>query len=322
LALDWLRQRKGDKPWALIVGHKAPHSFYEPEPKYAHAFDYVNITYPASAFRLEDKPAWYQERLDTWHGLYGPIFSYRKNWPDRSPEGVRAFAAMVRAYWATILSVDDSVGRLYQFLAESGQLDRTLIIFTSENGLLLGEHGMVDKRTAHEPSIRIPLVVRYPGLTPPQKPQVVRQMTLTVDIAPSILDICGVPPLPNIHGRSWRKLASGQSDPEWRKSFLYWYNYEKQFPYTPNVRAVRTDEWKYVRYPHGDGTPDRHKAELYHLASDPDELHNLIDDPRYAGKVQELRTEMDRLLRSLGAVPDPMPLDEGIKKHLPDMKTR
>jgi len=322
LALDWLRSRKGDRPWALIIGHKAPHSFYEPEPKYEHAFDYVNVPYPASAFLLEDKPAWYRDRLDTWHGIYGPIFGYRKNWPDRSPEGAAAFAAMVRAYWATILSVDESVGRLYRFLQETGQLDRTLILFTSDNGLLLGEHGMVDKRTAHEPSIRIPLVVRYPGLTPPDKPVVVRQMTLTVDFAPSILDICGVPPLPKTHGRSWKKLASGQPDPQWRKSFLYWYNYEKQFPYTPNVRAVRTEEWKYVRYPHGDGGPDRHKAELYHLASDPEETRNLIDDPRYADKVRELQAELQHLLQAVGATPDPMPLDEGIQKHLPDPKIR
>ncbi len=77
---------------------------------------------------------------------------------------------MTRAYWATILSVDESVGRLYDYLRQSGQLDRTLIIFTSDNGLLNGEHGMIDKRTAHEPSIRVPLVVRYPGLTPPDRP--------------------------------------------------------------------------------------------------------------------------------------------------------
>jgi N-acetylglucosamine-6-sulfatase len=305
-----------------MIGHKAPHSFYYPEPKYEHAFDYVNIPYPASAFQLGDNDPWYQERLDTWHGIYGPLFDYRKNWPDRSREAVRDFAAMIRAYWGTILSVDDSVGRLYAFLQQNGELDNTLVIFTSDNGLLDGEHGMIDKRTAHEPSIRIPLVVRYPGLTPPNAPRVVSEMTLTVDFAPSILEICGASPLAKVHGQSWKKLASGQPDPEWRHSFLYHYNYEKQFPYTPNVRAVRTDEWKYVRYPHGDGGPDRHKPDLFHLPSDPDEVHNLAGDPRYAAKIAELDAELQRLLTATGAVPDKMPLDEGVKKELPDPKIR
>lgn len=322
MAEDWLKNRSSDKPWALMIGHKAPHSFYFPEKKYEHAFDHVNVPYPASAFLLDDNDCWYKERLDTWHGIYGPLFEWRKDWPDESPQGVAAFANMNRAYWGTILSVDDSVGRLYQFLADRGQLDNTLIIFTSDNGLLAGEQGMVDKRTAHEPSIRIPLVVRYPGLTPADKPRVVPQMTLTTDFAPSILDICGVPPVKKTHGRSWKKLASGQADPGWRKSMLYHYNYEKQFPYTPNVRCVRTDDWKYIHYPHGDGGPDRHKADLFHLSVDPDEKYNLIDDPRYADKVAELKAELERLLVETGAVPDKMPLDEGVKKELPDESIR
>ncbi len=322
IAKEWIAGRGGKRPWALILGHKAPHSFYEPEPKYAHAFDHVNIPYPASAFLLDDNDSWYKDRLDTWHGIYGPLFDYRKNWPDRSPGGVKDFAAMVRGYWGTLLSVDDSVADLYRLLAENGQLDNTLIIFTSDNGLLSGEHGMIDKRTAHEPSIRIPLVVRYPGLTPPGKPRIVSQMTLTVDLAPSILDICGAAPLERTHGRSWKRLAMGQADPGWRTSFLYHYNYEKQFPYTPNVRAVRTNEWKYIRYPHGDGGPDRHKADLFHLSADPGEATNLCGDPRYAGKVAELDAELNRLIAETGAAPDAMPIDEGVKKELPDAKIR
>ena len=104
------------------------------------------------------------------------------------------FEKMVRAYWGTLLSVDDSVGRLYAYLEKTGQLDNTLFIFTSDNGLLEGEHGMVDKRTGHEPSLRIPLVVRYPGLTTTAK--TIEAQTLTLDFASSILEICGAPPLP------------------------------------------------------------------------------------------------------------------------------
>jgi N-acetylglucosamine-6-sulfatase len=321
LADKWLRGQRGGQPFLLMLGHKAPHSFYYPEPKYEHTFDQVVIKYPASAFQLEDKPKWFQARLDTWHGIYGPLFDYRKKFPDRRPEAVKDFAAMTRAYWGTIQSVDDSVGRLYQVLRDLGELDNTLFIFTTDNGLLNGEHGMVDKRTMHEPSIRVPLLVRYPGLVPAEKPRVIEQMVLTVDFAPSILDICGTEPLKKVHGQSWKRLAQGDAT-GWRTSWYYEYNYEKQFPYTPNVRGVRTDRYKYIRYPHGDGGPDRHLAELYDLRSDPEESRNLIKDPKHAGTVKELSAELERLMRESDALPDKMPIDEGIKSGLPDQKIR
>jgi len=322
MAEEWIRGRSSDRPWALMVGHKAPHSFYIPEAKYEKAFDGEEIAYPKTAFDLESNPAWYKERLDTWHGIYGPLFDYRKNWPDRSPAGVKAFGTMVRAYRGTILSVDDSVGRLLRLLQERGELDNTVIVFTTDNGLLEGEHGMVDKRTMHEPSIRVPLVVRYPGLTSPSRPHVVDAMVLTEDFASSLLDLCGLPPLPRSHGRSWKKLAMGQPDPGWRTSFLYHYNYEKQFPYTPNIRGVRTERWKYIRYPAGEGLPDRHSAELFDLVQDPAESRNRIGDPALAPVVRQLQADLARLLRETGADPDRMPLDEGVKKTLPDAKIR
>jgi arylsulfatase A-like enzyme len=319
LSLDWLKQRRAGQPWLLCLGHKAPHSFYYPEEKYAHVFDKVDVQYPASAFHLDDKPEWIRQRLYTWHGIYGPLFEWRKNFPDDRPEAVKDFAAMTHAYWGTILSVDDSVGRLLAYLEQSHQLDNTLIIFMGDNGLLNGEHGMVDKRTAHEPSLRVPILARYPGLT--KTPKVIAQQVLTLDIAPSILELCGAPPLQNIQGKSWVKLVR-EGDPTWRTSWLYEYNYEIQFPYTPNVRAIRTEEWKYAHYPPGDGTPDKHLAELYNLKSDPDEDHNLILDPAYAGKVVELRAALEKLLKDTGVEHDTMPLDQGIKTTLPDQKIR
>lgn len=320
LAADWL-QRPHTKPWCLMLGQKAPHSFYFPEEKYAHAFDHVKIEYPKSAFHLDDKPAWIKQRLYTWHGIYGPLFEWRKKFPDDRPEAVKDFAAMSRAYWGTILSVDDSVGNLYRQLESSGELDRTIIVFMGDNGLLNGEDGMVDKRTMHEASIRIPLLVRYPGLVPADQPKKVPQLILTVDVAPSVLELCGVVPPANIHGRSWKKLVQS-GDPDWRKSFFYHYNYEKQFPYTPNVRGVRTEYWKYIHYPHGDGNPDRHLAELYDLQHDPGELRNLIRDPAQAGRIKELQAELHRLMSATGIERDEMPLDEGIKSQLPDQKIR
>jgi len=319
LAEDWIRDRSGDQPWAITIGHKAPHSFYYPEPQYENALADVRIPYPPSAFMLDDNPAWYVDRLTTWHGIYGPLFDYRPAYPDTRPEGVVAFEEMVRSYWRTILSVDDSVGRLYALLEELGTLDDTVFVFTSDHGILNGEHGMIDKRTAHEPSIRIPLVVRYPGLTAPDAPREVDRMVLTTDFAPSLMALVGATATPGMHGQSWVPLAQGEDLPDWRQSYVYMYNYERQFPYTPNVRAVRTEEWKYIRYPNA---VDRHKSELFNVAEDPDELVNLIDDPAQQARVAELHAELDRQLDALGAWPDPMPLDEGIGQELPDEDIR
>ena len=320
VALEWLRRDHGGKPWALCIGHKAPHSFYTPEDKYAHVFDSVRVPYPDTAFHLENKPAWIKERLYTWHGIYGPLFDWRKKFPDARPDAVRDFENMVHGYWGTILSVDDSVGRLFQYLEATKQLDNTIVVFMGDNGLLEGEHGMVDKRTAHEPSIRIPLLVRFPGLS---KGKVVQQQVLTIDVAPSLLQLCGANPLENIHGRSWVKLVH-EGDASWRKSWFYEYNYEKQFPYTPNVRAVRTDDWKYIHYPHGDRSPDKHLPELYDLKHDPEERLNLANDPKRQKLAAEMKGELARLMKKTGLTPDndKMPLDEGIRNELPDQKIR
>lgn len=320
LATQWLKQPH-NKPFLLMLGHKAPHSFYIPEPKYSKVFDNVEIKYPDTAFNLEGKPQWIKDRLTTWHGIYGPLFEWRKTFPDTSAEGVKDFAAMTRAYWGTILSVDDSVGALYSTLKELGQLDNTIFVFMGDNGLLNGEHGMVDKRTMHEPSIRIPIIVRYPGLTSTNIPKVIQETVLTVDIAPSILDLCNAKPLKNIHGKSFKKLVQ-QGDNNWRKSFFYEYNYEKQFPYTPNIRGVRTDEWKYMHYPHGDGTPDKHLAELYNLKNDPEERFNLINDPQFSNVLKDLQKELKKLMKQTGVKKDIMPIDEGIKKELPEQSIR
>ena len=320
LAMDWLKQQSAEKPWCAFIGHKAPHSFYTPEEKYAHAFDEVRVPYPATAFQLDDKPAWIKQRLYTWHGIYGPLFEWRKKFPDDRPEAVKDFENMVHGYWGTVLSVDDSVARVRAWLEETKQLDNTIIVFMGDNGLLEGEHGMVDKRTAHEPSLRIPLVVRYPGLG---AGKVVPQQALTVDMAPSLLELCSAPALPKSHGQSWVKLVQS-GDPAWRTSWFYHYNYEKQFPYTPNVRAIRTDRWKYIHYPHGDGSADKHLSELYDLQNDPGETKNLINDPKLAATITELKAELAKLMLATGldAQTDKMPMDEGVKSELPDAKIR
>lgn len=320
LAIDYIKEgRPKERPFCLIVGHKAPHTPYTPEPKYATIFDGIDIDYPHSSYRLVGKPQWIVDRLDTWHGIYGPVYGYRKEFPDRSASGVLAFEAFVRAVNATVKSVDDSAGEIYQALNAAGVLDDTIFVFASDNGAFLGEHGMTDKRAMHEASIRIPLLVRYPRRIEPGT--VVDKLVLNLDLAPSLLELCGARSMAGVQGRSVVPLLGGNRD-EWRTSFLYEYNYEKEFPYTPNVRGVRTEDWKYIHYPHGDGSPDRHHAELYDLVSDPGEMRNLIADERYRAKVEELKAELERLQRETKALPLMMPIDEGVKDVLPDAKIR
>lgn len=132
-----------------------------------------------------------------------------------------------------------------------------------------------------------------------------------------------MPSLPHFQGKSWVNLVE-HGDPAWRTSWFYYYNYEKQFPYTPNVRGVRTDSWKYIHYPHGDGTPDTHMAELYNIEFDPEERHNLIANPKYGPVVADLKALLSERMRETGLTEfnDRMPVDEGIKQELPDAKIR
>lgn len=320
MAEKWIEQQSDDKPWMLMLGHKAPHSFYFPEKKYEKVFDHVEVNYPHTAFELDDKPLWLQKRLTTWHGIYGPIFDWRKDFPDTSASGVMQFQNMIRAYWGTILSVDDSMGRLMKLLEQRGELDNTVIIFMGDNGLLEGEHGMVDKRTMHEASIRVPLLMRFPKLAG-GKAKRVPQQVLNEDIAPTICELAGAEPMRNVHGKSMVKMLD-KGDPNWRTAWFYHYNYEKQFPYTPNVRGIRTDQWKLIRYPHGDGGDDRHMGELYDIKNDPMETTNLIKDPSQVARVAALRKQLTELMTANGILHDKMPMDEGIKGELPDKAIR
>ena len=301
-ALNWLQQKR-DKPFLLILGQKAPHGGpIQPEPRFEHALDNVMVPRPKNAddYAAPGKPAWLKESYPTWHGGGGPLYN------------LKTLEGLTRAYLATLLSVDESVGRIYDALKQRGQLDDTVIIYTSDNGFVLGEHGRTDKRTMYEESLRIPLLVRYPPLV--KAGTVVDKMVLSLDMAPSIVEFGGGKSLKGIAGLSWKPLLEGKKV-KWRDAFLYEYNFEKQFPYTPNIRGIRTDEWKLIRYPHGDGSPDRFTSELYHLTEDPLEQRNLIDDPRWVTQRKKLEGELDKLSKQIG--PEKMPVYEGITNVLP-----
>ena len=161
---------------------------------------------------------------------------------------------------------------------------------------------------------------RYPGLV--SQPKGIEAQTLSLDFAASILEVCEAPPLPKTQGRSWKSLVT-VGDPDWRTSWYDEYDSKNRFPYTPNVWALRTDEWKSIRSSHTDGSRNRQPAGLYNLKNDPGETANLIADPEYQSLVGRLSQELEeRIAESDPDGEDRMPMDEGIKGELPDEKIR
>ncbi|MEZ5041685.1 MAG: sulfatase-like hydrolase/transferase [Saprospiraceae bacterium] len=187
-------------------------------------------------------------------------------------------------------SVDEGVGMLFAALEKSGQLDNTMIIYTSDNGMLMGEHGQFNvKRWAYDPVLRVPLLVRYPRLV--SAGSVREQMVLNIDLAPTLLELADVEPIIPIHGQSFVPLLQDSNAP-WRKAFLAEYFLEKVSPRERPWKAIRTERWKYIDYTE-EGIP----SELYDLQADPEEEHNLINNPEEETNVDALKKQLDDLLK-------------------------
>ena len=190
-----------------------------------------------------------------------------------------------------LLAVDESLGAIMRAIDAQGELDNTIIVFTSDHGYWYGEHGLdEERRLAYEEGLRIPLFIRYParvaaGLRP-------GQMALSIDMAPTLLELAGETPPGNLHGRSLVPILDG-GNPEWRSSFLVEYYSDTVFEriFEMGYKAVRTDRYKYIRYEDLEGMD-----ELYDLDADPYELRNVIGDPRYASVLAEMQGELNRLL--------------------------
>lgn len=172
-----------------------------------------------------------------------------------------------------------------------------------DNGFAFGEHGLIDKRTAYEESMRVPMLARCPELFGGGR--VVEQMVANLDIMPTVLEAAGVPAPAGIDGRSFLPLLQGQNTP-WRESLLYEYYWERNYPHTPTLHALRTDRYKYIRC-HGLWDLD----ELYDLQEDPIESHNLIFSPEHRSTVRELNQRLFEVLQETGGMSIPLYPDRG-----------
>jgi N-acetylglucosamine-6-sulfatase len=193
----------------------------------------------------------------------------------------------------SLMAVEEGVGEILKALKETGELDNTVIVFASDNGYFYGEHGLsVERRLAYEESIRMPLLIRYPKAI---RARTVRnEFALNIDLAPTLLDLAGVSAPNTMEGRSLVPLLKG-AKPEWRESFLIEYYSDKVFPRIRQMgyKAVRNERWKYIHYFELEGMD-----ELYDLKSDPYEMRNVIRQPGAAKVVEEMKKELERLLKA------------------------
>jgi len=197
----------------------------------------------------------------------------------------------IRERQEMLLAVDEGLGAIMDAIDAQGELDNTVVVVASDHGYWYGEHGLfVERRLAYEEALRIPIMMRFPGRIPAGiRPT---DMALSIDVAPTMLDLAGVTPPDSIQGMSLVPVLKGE-DPEWRSSFLIEYYSDTVFEriYQMGYKAVRTNRYKYIRYEDLDGMD-----ELYDLANDPYELRNVIGDPRFADVLGDMDAELNRLL--------------------------
>ena len=207
----------------------------------------------------------------------------RRRWAVRfaTPE---LYQASVANYYRLITEVDMTVGRLRKALERMGAGQNTVIVYSSDNGFYLGEHGLAGKWLMHEESIRTPLIVHDPRRPAGERGLRREEMTLNIDIAPTLLDAAGVDAPPQMQGRSLYRLLEGKSA-GWRQEFFYEHNFNHAW--IPQTEGVRTERWKYTRYI----TVRPEFEELFDLERDPMEERNLAREPSHRAKVEEMRSK-------------------------------
>jgi arylsulfatase A-like enzyme len=328
LSLEWLRQRDRRKPFLMMVHHKAPHGWWEPNSKYlGHDHD-REYSEPPTLFddyggnrglpvqdqdmtlektltsevglKLVPPPTLNAEQLAAWQAYYGPR---NEKFRRQNPQGrdlVRwKYQRYLHDYLGSIRSVDESVGRLLEFLDAERLAQNTIVVYASDQGLYLGEHGWYDKRMIFEESLRTPMLMRWPGVTRPGS--VSTDLVSNLDFAETFLDAAGLPVPADMQGLSLRPVASGRTPADWRRSFYYRY-YE--FPVPHHIRphyGVVTDRYKLVHF----HLPDVDEWHLYDRVTDSHELRNVVGEPDRAAVVADLRRELAHLRSTLGDTAEP-----------------
>ncbi|WP_274365566.1 sulfatase family protein [Paenibacillus thermotolerans] len=310
-SMDWIERRDKDKPFFLMCHHKAPHRPWIPDEKHAHLYEDIDIPEPetfndnyanrssaaaAAEMRIDRDLTRNDLKMDPPPHLEGAAL---KSWK---------YQRYIKDYLRCIASVDDNVGRLLDYLDAQGLAENTIVIYTSDQGFFLGDHGWYDKRFMYEESLRMPFVVRYPkGI---KAGSVSEHMVLNVDFAPMFLDYAGIDVPEFMQGHSFRPILQDERPADWRTSmyYRYWMHLSEHKVYAHY--GIRTHQYKLIYY-YADalgcaGTEDIPKPpewELFDLKKDPYEMINVYHDPDYERVVQLLTDELDRLQAEVGDEP-------------------
>ena len=307
LTIKWLKNRDENKPFFLLCHHKAPHRPWDPDPK--HAKMYENETIPEPGNLLDD----YKNRSRAAANAKMKIGEDLKprDLKQAPPPGLKgpalvkwAYQRYIKDYLRCVASIDDNIGRLLDFLEKEGVARNTIVIYTSDQGMFLGEHGYFDKRFMYEESIRMPFIIRYPKEIKPGA--VLDNIILNVDFAPTFLDYAGIDVPKDMQGRSFRPLLQGKILEDWRTSMYYRYWMHLAHHWVPAHYGIRTRRYKLIYYygqPLGmKGAipqPTEPEWELFDLKKDPHEMKNVYEDPAYVDVVERLKDEMEKLRREL-----------------------
>ena len=281
-ALAWLEEDRGDKPFCLLVWFVAPHEpFFRPR---RHLDLYRGTVTPI--------PDTFDDDLKGYPGKpKGFVDAENKVGTTASHPACGSLEGMTKDYYSGLVAVDENIGRILSYLEKKKILDETAIVQTSDHGYLLGEWRMFDKRLMHEPSIRVPLMVRYPRRVPAGT--VRKETALDIDLAPTFLDLAGLPIPEHMQGKSLLPLAKA-SEPAFRNEWYYeyyeWPNPEK----VPPCRGIRTERYKLIQY-----VLEPQEFELYDLDSDPKETRNLYGKPGFAALQQHLLERLELLRAAL-----------------------
>jgi arylsulfatase A-like enzyme len=273
-AIDWLKQNHA-KPFSLVLGFKSPHN---------------RRGGPNLPERLrglyEGKTTRRTPNCDLAAVYHKPLTD-----ADKGKERGLSANAVHLDYLRHIKGIDENLGRLLDSLDELKIAEDTVVVYTSDNGYYLGERGLGDKRALYEEGLRIPFIVRYPRLFP--KGKLVDELVINQDLAPTFLDLAGLPAQPGMHGTSFKDLARGNKPANWRTSFLAYYR--KELGDTPTCHGIRTETAKLIVYPN---RPEW--TEVYDLKNDPYELHRLPADGPLATR---LKTELDKQMKAVNFIP-------------------
>ncbi len=297
-ALDWLGGRDKNRPFFLYLSHKAVHAEFEPAPRHKGKFAGKPFTYPKSYAPprpAQQVPQWVQNQRNSWHGVDYPYHS------------TLDIAEYYRRYAETLCGVDDSVGRVNAWLKQNNLFDNTLVVYMGDNGFAFGEHGLIDKRTAYEESMRVPMLLQCPELF--RGGGKLKDVVANIDLAPTFLEAAGLRPGAEMQGRSFLSLLRGEKI-SWRTGLLYEYYWERNFPQTPTIHALRGDRYKYIRY---QGLWDL--DELYDLQEDPLEMQNLIHSPAHQSIAQAMNKELFAILNSTGGLYIPLNADRTLRQQ-------